>query len=198
MWDPKAKKIIKQRDVTFLREGGATASVPTPAKEPKVVRLDLEEPIPCEQEEQPALLVEVEQKVADDAVSQEPDAEQEITAELENDNTDVEVEVEVAEPEAGPSCDTKSFALPPRKSSHPSGSPTLRRSGRERGLPGKFKDFFFSSKGLSLLLLTGCKLQLNTMRSFRTRSQVETSHPWDLQSNANPRRVEIPLNRQRR
>ena len=143
MWDPKAKKIIKQRDVTFLREGRAAASVPTPAKEPKVVRLDLKEPIPREQEEQPAPQVKAEPEVVDDADPQEPEVVQEIAAELEKDNAEVEVEVEVAEPEAGPSCDTKSLALPPRKSSNPSGSPTLRRSGRERSLPGKFKYFLF-------------------------------------------------------
>ena len=146
LWDPKAKQIIKRRDVTFLREGGVPASVPVPAKEPMVIRLDFEESIPCEQEEDepPLLLDDAGPAVVDDADPQEP----EVAAELENNNAEVEVEVEDAEPAAGPSCDVTPLALPPRQL-HPPGSPALWRSGRERSLPGKFKDFILSSTGLS-------------------------------------------------
>lgn len=135
LWDPKSRKILKSRDVTFVSETGekslSSHSMQVAAPDRKVVRLDLGDPFPVHVASEPEATEEIDE--GDDI--QEPEEEYPTSSEDED--------------FVDPISDVTTFALPPRSSSNPPESQALRRSGRERYLPGKLKDFFFPNRGLS-------------------------------------------------
>lgn len=142
LWDPKSRKIVKSRDVTFISEAGekssSSQSKQFAAPERKFVRLDLSDSLPAQGP----------MPVVPEPVPVVPEA---------NDASDVEEDDPVAVEDSSfeddlidpPICDVTSSALPPRSTSNPPESQALRRSGRERYLPGKLRDFFFPNSGLS-------------------------------------------------
>lgn len=148
LYDLANKTFLKSREVTFINEGFGEKTIVT-KQNPEVISLDFGSALEVDAAQEEPELVPLEP----DAMEEELPRDAEVVPEDDNDdepeaeavlepNTDAVVDDGVS------SSSTMTNVLPPRPSSNPPGSEVLRRSGREHVLPGKYKDFRVSGKGL--------------------------------------------------
>ena len=146
LYDPSKKSVFNCRDVIIISEPGdvTTAQEPLSSNEQQqrvrtFVGLEFEEPINIETANNRATVVEP------NPVQLPDDMESDDESTSDDDDFYSQTETSAAELSDEPG-DVTILALPPQTSSYPPESQVLRRSGRERAAPGKYKDFLVPSK----------------------------------------------------
>ncbi|XP_062704663.1 uncharacterized protein LOC134286966 [Aedes albopictus] len=166
LWDPASRKLVKSRDVTFLSEQAQTVVQDVQIQvnhKSKIVSLDYVEVASYEPQPIQNAIEEPDEVTAVEAIDETMPRDETIITSDESD--------EEFQDDAVPTC--SQHQVPFQQETLP-----LRRSGRERYLPDKLRDFFFPSRGLSSNRFSGDENETgDTMENSNRNMDLVTSQP---------------------